>query len=155
MKKLILAFALSAFFLSSCTMMYKEVKVTRVEDFELEELSSSDVKAILHMQVVNPNFYKITLSESDLIFMIDGANAGNITLAEPVVLPPRSTKTYDVKVNTNITNVESILGNALTLMFKSDITLEATGYVTAKGLGIKKEVPLTFKKVISNKSFFK
>lgn len=147
--------AIAALFLGSCTLLYKDVKVTKVEDFELEEMTSSEVKAVLHMQVSNPNFYAITLTESDLIFLIDGNNAGNITLAEPVILPPKTTKTYDVKVNTNVTNVESLLGNALTLMFQPEITLEATGYVTAKGLGIKKSVPLTFKKVISKKSFLK
>lgn len=155
MRKYIFIWAFVPLFFASCASLYKEVKVTKVEDFELEEMTSSEVKAILHMQVLNPNFYQITLSESDLIFLVDGNNAGNITLAEPVILPPHSSKTYDVKVNTNITNVESILGNALTLMFQPEITLEATGYVTAKGLGIKKNVPLTFKKVISKKSFFK
>ena len=58
-----------------------------------------------------------------------------------------------MKVFTNITDVEGFLGNALSLMFKDEIELQASGYVQAKGLGVKKMVPLSFTKPISKKSF--
>jgi hypothetical protein len=84
---------------------------------------------------------------------IDGNVAGTLTLAEPVVLGPKSAQVYDVKVFTNITDVEGLLGNALALMFKDEIILEASGYVQAKGLGVKKMVPFSFTKPISSKDF--
>jgi len=138
--------------LTSCE-LYKDVKVKRVEEFDLSELTNSKVSAVLRIGLENPNPYKITLFESDLELRIDGNQAGSLALAEPVVLAPKSSKVYDVKVFTNITDVEGLLGNALSLMFKDEIELQASGYVEAKGLGIKKKVPLSFTKPISKKAF--
>ena len=138
--------------LSSCE-IYKDVKVKRVEEFDLSELTNSKVSAVLRIGLENPNPYKITLFESDLELRIDGNVAGTLTLAEPVVLAPKSAQVYDVKVFTNITDVEGLLGNALALMFKDEIILEASGYVQAKGLGVKKMVPFSFTKPISSKAF--
>ena len=138
--------------LTSCE-IYKDVKVKRVEEFDLSELTNSKVSAVLRIGLENPNPYKITLFESDLELRIDGNVAGSLTLAEPVVLGPKSAQVYDVKVFTNITDVEGLLGNALALMFKDEIILEASGYVQAKGLGVKKMVPFSFTKPISSKAF--
>ncbi len=138
--------------LTSCE-IYKDVKVKRVEDIDLYELTNSNVSAVLRIGLENPNPYKITLFESDLELRIDGNLAGSLALAEPVVLAPKSSKVYDVKVYTNITDVEGLLGNALSLMFKDEIELQASGYVQAKGLGVKKMVPLSFTKPISKKAF--
>lgn len=138
--------------LSSCE-IYKEVKVKRVEEFDLSEFTNNHVAAVLRIGLENPNPYKITLYESDLELRIDGNVAGTLTLAEPVVLGPKSSQVYDVKVFTNITDVEGLLGNALALMFKDEIILEASGYAQAKGLGIKKKVPFSFTKPISSKAF--
>lgn len=138
--------------LTSCE-IYQEVKVKRVEEFDLSELTNNHVSAILSIGLENPNPYKITLYESDLELRIDGNVAGTLTLAEPVVLSPKSSQVYDVKVFTDITDVEGLLGNALALMFKDEIELQASGYVQAKGLGVKKKVPLSFTKPISKKSF--
>lgn len=141
-----------AFAFTSCE-IYKEVKVKRVEDFDLSELTNNHVAAVLRIGLDNPNPYKITLFESDLELRIDGNVAGTLSLAEPVILAPKSSEIYDVKVFTNITDVEGLLGNALALMFKDEIELQASGYVQAKGLGVKKKVPLTFTKPISRKAF--
>ncbi len=138
--------------LTSCE-IYKDVKVKRVEDIDLYELTNSNVSAVLRIGLENPNPYKITLFESDLELRIDGNLAGSLALAEPVVLASKSSKVYDVKVYTNITDVEGLLGNALSLMFKDEIELQASGYVQAKGLGVKKMVPLSFSKPISKKAF--
>jgi LEA14-like dessication related protein len=141
-----------AFTFASCE-IYKEVKVKRVEDFDLSELTNNHVAAVLRIGLDNPNPYKITLYESDLELRIDGNVAGTLSLAEPVVLAPKSSQVYEVKVFTNITDVEGFLGNALSLMFKDEIELQASGYVQAKGLGVKKMVPLSFTKPISRKAF--
>ena len=142
----------TVFTFTSCE-IYKEVKVKRVEEFDLSEFTNNHVAAVLRIGLENPNPYKITLYESDLELRIDGNVAGTLTLAEPVVLGPKSAQVYDVKVFTNITDVEGLLGNALSLMFKDEIILEASGYVQAKGLGVKKMVPFSFTKPISSKAF--
>ena len=142
----------TVFTFTSCE-IYKDVKVKRVEEFDLSEFTNNHVAAVLRIGLENPNPYKITLYESDLELRIDGNVAGTLTLAEPIVLGPRSAQVYDVKVFTNITDVEGLLGNALGLMFKDEIILEASGYVQAKGLGVKKMVPFSFTKPISSKAF--
>ena len=142
----------TVFTFTSCE-IYKDVKVKRVEEFDLSDFTNNHVAAVLRIGLENPNPYKITLYESDLELRIDGNVAGTLTLAEPVVLGPKSAQVYDVKVFTNITDVEGLLGNALSLMFKDEIILEASGYVQAKGLGVKKMVPFSFTKPISSKAF--
>jgi LEA14-like dessication related protein len=138
--------------LTSCE-IYKDVKVKRVEDFNLSELTNNHVAAVLRIGLENPNPYKITLFESNMELRLDGNVAGTLSLAQPVVLLPKSSEIYDVKVITNFTDIEGMLGNALALMFKDEIELHASGFVEAKGLGVKKMVPLSFKKAISRKAF--
>jgi LEA14-like dessication related protein len=137
--------------LNSCT-LYKAVKFKRVEEFDLSELTNNQVSAVLRIGIDNPNPYKIALFESDIELRIDGNVAGSLSLAEPIILARKSSEIYDVKVITNITDAEGLLGNALTLMFKDEIELQASGHVQAKGLGIKKMVPFSFTKSINRKA---
>jgi hypothetical protein len=55
----------TAFTFTSCE-IYQEVKVKRVADFDLSELTNNHVAAVLRIGFENPNPYKITLFESDL-----------------------------------------------------------------------------------------
>ena len=138
--------------LSSCK-IYQSVKVKRIVEFDLSELTNNQVSAVLSIELENPNPYKIALYACDLDLKIDGNNAGSLSLADPVVLSPKSTQVYNVNVFTDMKDVEGFLGNALSLMFKDEIEFEASGFVQAKAILIKKSVPFSFSKPLSRKAF--
>ncbi|MFM2196108.1 MAG: hypothetical protein RL092_1708 [Bacteroidota bacterium] len=133
---------------SGCS-IYEDVKVGKLNSVDISSIKGNQVNATLNFQIENPNPYAITLFESDVLLKIDGIPAGTIMLLEPVKISKKSNTTIPIQVTTEMNELESILGNAMALMFKPEIRIEAGGYVKAKGLGFVKNVPVQFEKRIS------
>ncbi|MFN5093236.1 MAG: LEA type 2 family protein [Bacteroidota bacterium] len=133
---------------SGCS-LYDDVKVGKLDSVDINSIQGNHVNATLNFQIENPNPYAITLFESDVLLKIDGIPAGTIVLLEPVKLAKNSKSTVPIQVTTETNELESILGNAMALMFKPEIRIEAGGYVKAKGLGLVKNVPVQFEKRIT------
>jgi len=134
--------------LASCN-VYQEVKVGKLESFDITSMEGKEVKATLNFQIENPNKYPITLFESDVLLKIDEVPAGTIVLVNPVRIEKESKGIVQIPVSTQLNELESILGNAMALMFKTEIKIQANGFVKAKGLGIQKNIPVEFEKLIS------
>jgi LEA14-like dessication related protein len=137
-----------AILFSGCS-IYKEVKVGKLESVDIGSIQGKQVNATLNFHIENPNPYAITLFESNVLLKIDGTPAGTIVLLEPVRISKKSNALIPIRVSTEMNELESILGNAMALMFKPEIRIEAGGYVRAKGLGLVKNVPVQFEKKIT------
>jgi LEA14-like dessication related protein len=141
-------FFLGLILLSSCS-VYQDVSVGKLDSVDIRSIQGKQVNATLNFQIENPNPYTITLFESDVLLKIDDVPAGTIVLLEPVEIAKKSSGIIPIQVTTELNELESILGNAMALMFKSEIKIEAGGYVKAKGLGLVKNVPVQFEKRIT------
>ena len=133
---------------SGCS-LYEEVKVGKLDSVDISSIKGNQVNATLNFHIENPNPYAITLFESDVLLKIDGVPAGTVILLEPVKISKKSNSTVPIQVTIEMNELESILGNAMALMFKPEIRIEAGGYVKAKGLGLVKNVPVQFEKRIT------
>jgi LEA14-like dessication related protein len=136
------------FMLSSCT-VYKDVEVKQVVDVKLTEFGGNGVEAEVYLSISNPNWYKVTLTESHINLFFEGKPLGEVELQEPLEIPKQAVSTQVLKVQADMDNVQDLLGNVLQMLFKSEFKLEAKGYVQGKALFVAKKVPVEFKETLS------
>jgi LEA14-like dessication related protein len=129
--------------LSSCS-VYKEVEVKEVLNVEVLSFDNNGADCDVYLSVLNPNGYKITLTESDIDLFFEGKPLGEVKLLEKIELPKNSLTTIKMKCQANVESVQGVLGNIITLLFKTEYTLEGKGYIKGKALLISKKVPVVF-----------
>jgi LEA14-like dessication related protein len=144
----LLAVVFSIALFSSCK-MYQEVSVNEVIDVKVNEFGQNGIKAEVYIQISNPNWYKLSLTESHIELFFEGKSIGEVQLAEKLVLPKKSVTTQTLKIDANYESIEAILANVLQLLFKSEFVLEGKGYVKGKAMFIAKKVPVEFKQQLT------
>jgi LEA14-like dessication related protein len=133
---------------SSCT-MYKEVEVQEVLEVKIIEFDTDGADCEITMTVKNPNGYKISLTESEVDLFFEGKFLGNVELTEQIVLPKRSVSTVQLKCLADYESLQSVMGNFITILFKSEYVMEGKGYVKGKALLVSKKFPVEFKEKIT------
>ena len=134
--------------LSSCK-MYEEVSVKEVLDVQIVEFDKEGVECKILITVFNPNWYKITLTESHVFLKFEGKLLGEVTLLENLVIPKRSQSTVEMKCDANYEAIQGLLGNVMLLLFQSEYTMKADGYIRAKALAVSKTFPVQFKETLT------
>ncbi len=134
--------------LHSCT-LYKEVEVKEVLDVNIANFSTDGVTGDVQISIINPNWYKVTLKECHINFTFEGKPLGSAELIDAVVIPKRTTSTQTFSIKANPEQLQIIMGNAISLLFKSEYLLEGKGYVKGKALLVAKKFPIDFKETLT------
>jgi LEA14-like dessication related protein len=129
--------------------MYKEVEVQEVLEVKIIEFDSDGADCEITMTVKNPNGYKISLTESAVELFFEGKFLGNVELTEQLVLPKRSLSTVKLKCLADYESLQSVMGNFITILFKSEYVMEGKGYVRGRALLVSKKFPVEFKERIT------
>lgn len=132
----------------SCT-MYKEVEVKEVLNVNIAAFSTDGVTGDVQISITNPNWYKITLKECHIDFMFEGKPLGSAELMSEVTIPKKTTSTQTFNIKANPDQLQAIMGNAISLLFKSEYALEGKGYVKGKALLVSKNFPVEFKEILT------
>lgn len=133
--------------LSSCK-MYQEVKVSNVENVAFSDLTSEKMEAQISFTIENPNWYDIKLKESKIDVYLEGKYLGTIDQFEEILIPKKSSSTQVMRMTMAPSALSDLLGNALALFFKSELKMEAKGYVSGKALFIKKRIDVNLSEPI-------
>lgn len=150
MKKLLQlsTFLLLIISLSSC-IEYKEVKMIKVVDFGVKNITTKGVNFQVSMQIKNPNDYKIGIIGSDLDLYVKDEKVGKVILKDKVFLPKNSNKIHHFIFETDYKNLTtdpaSILGM---VMGGNQLEIEVKGNIKAKAKGLSKKFPVDFKEKI-------
>lgn len=139
-------FVLMLFF-SSCK-VYQDVEIKEVSKVEFKEFKSTQMLLDVYMVLDNPNWYKITLTDSQIDVFLEGKKMGTLVLTQPIVIPKKSSSTQVITVKSDMKDLDGILGNVFTLMFKDEFEVSGKGNVTGKGFVITKKVDVNFKQTI-------
>jgi LEA14-like dessication related protein len=131
----------------SCT-LYKDVEVKEVLNVNITEFSTDGVTGEVQISITNPNWYKVTLKQCHLDFMFEGKPLGCADLLNEVVIPKRTTSTQTFAIKATPDQMQAIMGNAISLFFKSDYVLEGKGTVKGKALMFSKKFPIEFKEIL-------
>ncbi len=134
--------------MSSCK-VYEEVKVSDVQDVVLGEVTSDGVEAQIYFEVENPNWYKMTLKESNIEVYVEGKYFGTIDQFDEIIIPKHSKTTQVLRVKASSKALNDLIGNALKLLFKNELKLEAKGYVVGKALLVRQRIDVSVVETIS------
>ena len=134
--------------LSSCK-IYQDVDVIEVENVVFNEFDDEGAEAEVWLKIKNPNAYKVVLTDSDIDLYFEGKLLGKVQLVENMEVPKKSLSTQVMKVEVGFDNMEELMGNILTFLFKDNFVLEAKGYVKGKALFVAKKVDINFKETLT------
>lgn len=136
--------------LSSCS-FYKEVEVLEIVDIEVTEFKPDLIEAKVIVKAHNPNWYAVTLTQSDIDVFVNKKEMGKVNLVEKVKLKSKTTDTKTLLLRGTPKAAEDFLGNLLGLLFQNSVEFQAKGFVTGKALLIKRDVPVDLTEAVQLK----
>jgi LEA14-like dessication related protein len=147
MKKLLL-FSIIATILTSCS-FYKEVEVTEVKDVKITRFDQDIVEAEVTLEIKNPNWYAVSLTESFVDVYINGKEIGEVELKEKIKLPKKTTNVRTLVMVGDYEKMSSgFLDNLLTLLFANQAKFEAKGYMKGRALLVTKKVDVNVEEFV-------
>ena len=125
---------------------YEDVQLLEVTNIRILDLTTKKIEVGIDMHIVNPNNYKISITDSDLELMIKNKKIGTAKIKEKIELPKKSDQVHHISI---ITDTKDIVSGAipvlLGLMFDDSIELQVKGEIRAKAKSISKNFPVDFK----------
>lgn len=138
--------------LSSCS-FYKEVEVSEVKNVKITRFDQDVVEAEITLELINPNWYAVTLTESFVDVYINGKEIGEVELKEKVKLPKKTTNLRTLVMVGDYEKMSSgFLDNLLTLLFANQAKFEAKGYMKGRALLITKKVEVDVQEFVDLRS---
>ncbi|MDP4827216.1 MAG: LEA type 2 family protein [Flavobacteriales bacterium] len=135
---------------------YKDVEVLDVEDVNITKFNKDLVEAEITLRIKNPNWYAVTLTQSDIDVFVNQKEMGKVMLTEKVKLPSKSVNSRKLVLRGNYKDIKgSFLDNLLSLLFANKADFQAKGFVTGKALLVKRKVPVDFSESIDLKGINK
>ena len=139
---LLLLFA-SMVTLESCR-VYRDVEFKGVTETRFTSFNSKGITCEFDIELYNPNPYKISLMQSDVNLFLEGTRLGEVILPTEAVLPADQTTKLKLSCTAEPASIPKLVGGAIGLVFKKDVVIEGTGFVTARAFMISKTVPIKF-----------
>ena len=122
--------------LSSCG-IYKEVEFVEVDNVNVKEFSTSAIIFEITAVINNPNRFNITISDSDLDFIVNGTHIGKANIDETIVLKKKQEGTYTFILKADMDGLFSKVGLLLPILLSGKAKVKVKGNILAKVHGIK------------------
>ena len=135
------------FSLSSCA-FYKDVELVEVVDIKVVNFMPNLIEAEVTLKVDNPNWYAITLTQSDVDVYVNEKAMGKVELSEKVKIKAKSTETKTLLLKGNPDGAGDFLSNMIGLLFSNSANFQAKGHVKGRALMISREVPVDLTEAI-------
>ena len=135
--------------LTSC-FKYEEVKMVRVVDMGVKNITSKGVDFHVDMQINNPNNYNISIVGSDLDLFVKEKKSGKVNLKNKVTLPKKSNEVHHFVFESDYKNITADPLTILsTVLGNSRLDVQVKGTIKAKAKGISKKFPVDFKEKVA------
>lgn len=136
-RKLYLLIALFGLFTISSCSLYEEVEMLGVEGYDFESVAGSSVKASIIFKINNPNFYSITMKQSDFKIFVDDEELGTAGMEEDLKILKKTQGNYTLGLLIQEKDIQNSLMPLLKkALFKKSVTFRVKGKAKAKVFGI-------------------
>ncbi len=137
------------FFITALTFScYKPLELGEVKSVNLN-FDDDDGQLEVFLEITNPNFYSITIVESNLDVYLNGTHLGKIKDSQNVKIPANSSTIVQLNMHINLQDVLSNVFNLITLFSEdSDTDVKIEGTITGKTFFGKKEIPINEEKTM-------
>ncbi len=133
---------IASLFLFSCR-EFKEIKVTSVEGFYLNKLTTEKIEAEIQLKIDNPNSVGFSIYPSEFEVVFSGIRLGKAKLSKRVRLNAGSEKVYTFKLNSNLSELNPL--DALRLLNMENLgKIEVKGDLKAGKFYFKKKYPVNY-----------
>lgn len=146
-------FALVMLFSLNACSFYKEVEVMAVDDIAITKFDKDIVEVSVTLQLHNPNWYAVTLTQSEIDIYVNKKGMGQVNLVEKVKLESKSKSTKTFKLKADAEDLSgNFLENLLSLLFAKKADFQATGMVKGRAFLISREIPVDITEAVDLKS---
>ena len=111
------------------------------DNLQINKIGVNESLIRANIKFYNPNNYPLQLKYADVNFLLNDHQAAHCLIDSTINIPKKDSFYIPVAFNANLGNV---LNNALQLLFKNKIKINAEGYVKLKKSGIAFSVPVHF-----------
>lgn len=129
---------------SSCV-NYNEIKIEDVEGVKLIELTDSGLTLESEVKINNPNYFSISIVDSDLKFALKNQEIGFIKIENKVKLEGNTSKYYTLQLSSNLSSLgEGSMGKLLAIAASNGkmVPFKLKGYIVGRAFFISKKVDI-------------
>ena len=111
---------------------------------DVKEMSAAGVTVDVHVQISNPNNYKISVVKTNLNAVLNGADLGKPKMKGNLVLPKNSNEVHTITIQMKGSQLKAALPSMLSMALGGQPTMRIHGTITAKAKMLRKKVDVDF-----------
>ena len=111
---------------------------------DVKEMSAAGVTVDVHVQISNPNNYKISVVKTNLNAELNGADLGKPKMKGNLVLPKNSNEVHTITIQMKGSQLKAALPSMLSMALGGQPTMRIHGTITAKAKMLRKKVDVDF-----------
>ena len=111
---------------------------------DVKEMSAAGVTVDVHVQISNPNNYKISVVKTNLNAVLNGADLGKPKMKGNLVLPKNSNEVHTITIQMKGSQLKAALPTMISMALGGQPTMRIHGTITAKAKMLRKKVDVDF-----------
>jgi len=119
----------------------KDLVYQNVQHFRVQTANLKQSTVAVDVRFYNPNNYNLKLKHADLDVYINGTHVGKLLENEHYTIPKLDTFLLPVVLQVDM---QTVLPNALQLLFNSDVDIKLVGQVKAGRHGVILSIPVNY-----------
>ena len=127
------------FVLSSC-LSYEEVKIVKFAGVEVKKMSAEGITVEVKIQINNPNNYKISIVNTNLMVSLNGADLGKAKMKGNLVLPKNSNEVHSITVTIKGSQLKAAMPTMLLGALGGGMQMNIKGTITARAKMLRKKI---------------
>ena len=127
---------------------FQPLEISKPQKLKVEKMSFTSLDLRVSLKIVNPNFYNITIEDFDLNAKVNGVDFGKVNHREDVVIKRNSEEMVSIPLMVSADDMLSKAISVLRSMNGSKVKIALKGYLDAKGLIFRKQVPVKRAKTV-------
>lgn len=145
-------FLLAALLCMQSCMSIEDVELVNVNNYNLTRTTDNKMRVKVNIRLDNPNKFKIKVKKTKIMLDINGNDAGEIKLEEPVVLEKKTESDYDFILSADPDKIARATAAAgLNIALSGKVTVKLKGWVKGKAFGLGKKIQVNEQKSLSLK----
>lgn len=112
-----------------------------IESITINKISFNESKVDAVVRFYNPNNFKLQLKHAEVNILANDKFIGRCVIDSTIRIPRMDSFFIPVSVNVNL---KDILGNAVQLLLKGQVKINADGFVDLKKTGIRFRIPVHY-----------
>jgi LEA14-like dessication related protein len=126
--------------LLSCCADFKDIEIGNPEGIRITGLKGNVVDLEMKIPVTNPRTIGFRIKEIDIKTSVNNHYLGRLSSDRVVVIPPKSSDVYSLKLKLRIANIIEGISLLLDMLNHDNIELQMEGFIKFKSLMVSRKI---------------